>query len=988
MFGKQPLWKSILIAGLFYHNPITATADTGTGKADTSQVVMLTTQRTAASRNRVENRILMRELVRQAVLIAARDGLGLSTRDMSLREFSSPQTSEPNEPFDCEAAIISGKKINIRLRRNEGEGKTWKWQKEVPLPAGPVNYLHVVELMEKLSRKEFVEAFQQAGFQGKPNVINPSAKLPVAVEKLLGEMNFIAQYAALREIHAVIRANGESPVLLGGLVRGYSNLGLLTECHWNSSHKVCKARSLLYAQRMMSGAPDSAEPRWYRAYALAATGLHEAALRDLEEASKLAEQRSGSISLPSWLGLIEAFCKYDFDTLNKTADSDSPETHLARYLAFCDMPAAFNDVAVVKAGREALQRMPDCFSIIDMMSNEGGIRNLHFTTQYGPAILAGSLSTRLGKMPGLPSEVAKQLSASTTAGLLKVIPDKESEKTKARDIAPQNLVESLQAAGQAGRDEGEPSWAFLGQMIEEITFLQLWRRAYLMRDQWDVPTDAFISRALPLIPHHPYRNFIATFRYDRLRQSDEIHELLKDMDIVDSDYRMEKMINALRKSSPEDQEPPPSESQEDSVYELMAIHNDMIVRDIERRYIYHRRSKNTRYRVLRAKELHKVSPFSPFAIAALIRDDWEFAEPHTDEWKKNFGGYQTVIRAFANRYIKLVRFKDAECCLIQYLKISPDYGASEALASIYEQRGQMEKWKETLDAYLETDSDLGLQQVFLQVELAQYLMKQGKYDEAEVYVRRAAPSGASSAMLCAVHCYEGMQLWGAAETWIRKVAERYDCHKYVWYFWCKRTGHGDAEKAFELARNYYESLEGKATDEDLELMGILYTLSAQAPKAIEAFRKNFDHTNNPYTGLHLALLAEAVGDKAVRDAALRQIEQKSGTYQVDHKPRAQMIQLANAFRTVWAGATHVPLDLDVVEKIIASAPEGENTNLLYFVGKFLELQGNKEKARDYLYRCAISSDTYKNNHILARDLLRQQGVKLPQIKADGATLEE
>ncbi len=988
MFGKHPLWISILIAGLFCHNPITATADTGTDKADTSQVVVLTTQRTAASRDRVENRILMRELVRQAVLIAARDGLGLSTRDMSLREFSSPQTGDQNEPFDCEAAIISGKKIDIRLRRNEGEGKTWKWQKEVPLPAGPVDYLRVVELMEKLSRKEFVEAFQQAGIHGKPNVINRNAKLPMAVEKLLGEMNFIAQYAALREIHAVIRANGESPVLLGGLVRGYSNLGLLTECHWNSSHKVCKARSLLYAQRMMTDAPDSAEPRWYRAYALAATGLPDAALRDIEDAKKLAEQQSGSISLPSWLGLIEAFCKYDFDTLNKTADSDSPETHLARYLAFLDMPAAFNDVAVVKAGRDALQRMPDCFSIIDMMSNEGGIRTLHFTTQYGPAMLVESLARRLGALPDLPPEVAQGLSVGKTAGLLEAILGEENASTKARDIAPQNLVESLQAAGQAGRDEGEPSWSFLGRMIEEIAFLQLWRRAFLMRDQWDVPTDAFISRALPLIPHHPYRNFIATFRYDRLRQSDEIHELLKDMDIVDPDYRMEKMLTALRKSSPEDQEPPPSESRENNVNQLMAMHNDMIVRDLERQHIYFRRSKNTRYRVLRAKELHKVSPFSPFAIAALIRDDWEFAEPHADEWKQNFGGYQTVIRAFAHRYIKLVRFEDAERCLIQYLKISPDYWSSEALASIYEQRGRMDKWKETLDAYLETDSDLGLQQVRLQVKLAQYLMKQGKYDEAEAYVRRAAPSGAGDAMLCAAHCYEGMQLWGAAETWIRRVAERYDGQKYAWYFWCKRTGHGDADKAFELARNYYESLEGKATDKDMELMGILYTLSAQIPKAIEAFRKNFDHTNNPYTGLHLALLAEALGDKAVRDAALRQIEQKGGTYQVDHKPRAQMIQLANAFRTVWAGGTHVPLDMDVVEKIIASAPEGENTNLLYFVGKFLELQGNKEKARDYLYRCAISNDTYKHNHILARDLLRQQGIKLPQIKADGTALEE
>src|SRR6202011_2878862 len=96
-----------------------------------------------------------------------------------------------------------------------------------------------------------------------------SGPAPGGVEDRLGVMTYLSQVAALRQLHAAMRERGESPALLGGLARAYATLGILIEFHWNAAHKVCKARALLYAQRLVARDPKAPAGRWHRAYALA-----------------------------------------------------------------------------------------------------------------------------------------------------------------------------------------------------------------------------------------------------------------------------------------------------------------------------------------------------------------------------------------------------------------------------------------------------------------------------------------------------------------------------------------------------------------------------------------------------------------------------------------------------------------------------------------------------------------------------------------------
>ena len=62
-----------------------------------------------------------------------------------------------------------------------------------------------------LSRNEFVDAIKQAGFPGRPGLVKDSAEVPAEIEKLLEKMDFVCQFSAVRQLHELIRADGESP---------------------------------------------------------------------------------------------------------------------------------------------------------------------------------------------------------------------------------------------------------------------------------------------------------------------------------------------------------------------------------------------------------------------------------------------------------------------------------------------------------------------------------------------------------------------------------------------------------------------------------------------------------------------------------------------------------------------------------------------------------------------------------------------------------
>ncbi len=131
------------------------------------------------------------------------------------------------------------------------------------------------------------------GLAGRPNAVpaKPAAELPRRVEARLSTLGFSQTLTAVRDLHQAIRTGGETPAAVGALVRGYAQLGVLSEFHWHPAHKVFKARALLYAQRLIARDPKQPWGLWHRAFALALVGLHRDALADLDAAKKLRRAR-------------------------------------------------------------------------------------------------------------------------------------------------------------------------------------------------------------------------------------------------------------------------------------------------------------------------------------------------------------------------------------------------------------------------------------------------------------------------------------------------------------------------------------------------------------------------------------------------------------------------------------------------------------------------------------------------------------------------
>src|SRR5205085_9256441 len=206
--------------------------------------------------------IQMQELVRQSLWLAGREQFNLPIADAWLEE---PQligqatitlhgtTSNDNAVgFTTDNADVPSTEITGLFDAKSKLG-----------------YRYTVVMAEYASRNEIEKTLESLGFAKRAERSRSDDPLPKEIEKQLGEVDLISQFLAVRELHALL-SEQQSEAAIGGLVRGYANLGILTEFCLHPAHDVFKARSLLYAQRLCTltgkGSPVG---YWHRAYASA-----------------------------------------------------------------------------------------------------------------------------------------------------------------------------------------------------------------------------------------------------------------------------------------------------------------------------------------------------------------------------------------------------------------------------------------------------------------------------------------------------------------------------------------------------------------------------------------------------------------------------------------------------------------------------------------------------------------------------------------------
>ena len=250
--------------------------------------------------------LLARELARQSLQLAAREELGAITRDAAMRESPGELTGYTlAQTFELAWIVYPGKAAKATLFVVAGDAKRSVWELEIPLPdADVLEYSRLAAGLEEAASGRLAEVLSAETKAASVPRRSSNTKCPPEVEAGLMSVNYFDLYAAVRRLHAANRAEGETPLLLADLARGYALLGLLTEHLDIATHKAFKASSLLYSHRaIVRNAPTG---RWVLAFASCLAGLHKQALDQAKAAGD---------PMPAWARIIEPACRFDYMTL-------------------------------------------------------------------------------------------------------------------------------------------------------------------------------------------------------------------------------------------------------------------------------------------------------------------------------------------------------------------------------------------------------------------------------------------------------------------------------------------------------------------------------------------------------------------------------------------------------------------------------------------------------------------------------------------------
>jgi WD40 repeat protein/tetratricopeptide (TPR) repeat protein len=882
----------------------------------------------------VDPGILVREIARQAILIAARDELGLATRDEMLGD--APPAGEVSARAEVASQLRTGQPASLVIARTDVGPKTVLLKSELlpPESASNVDIIALAAAAEALSRSKLPGVLKLLGLEGQPNPVRPEAELPRLVEDRLESLGFVAPLAAIRSLHAAIRADGESPARLGALVRGYARLGVLTEFLWTPAHQVFKARALLYAQRLIARDEKSPSGLWHRAYAEALMGLHQKALDDLAAARTLVAGKDAP-SAPPWVDLIAAHCHFDLASLRNTQGPQGRFAALLRMLAQ-EFPLS---LVSSRAATAVLALDPECFRAYDVICEVGGIGNLHSSTVTAPQTLDRVVPRQVRGIETLPLSVRYPIDIGANENA---------------------LTSSLDQAGAPGEDAGEPSWAVLASLIRETRFVHVYRRLSFMRSVWGVPVGEFWDASRPLVDQHRFLPYLLSIVLNTPEANRAFADSVDDSALLDLELTTATPLIAklVRTDAPKGKNA-----------ELLAQgHSSALFRDAA--YGVMKQSGDPS-KVSAARRILTLSPECPFAMATLIEKDWGNAKPHVAEWEKKATDSPALIAALGRRYSALQQYDKAREYLLRYIHESREAWAYQRLANNYKEQGDTDHWLETLDKFLAKGDDPGLSKASIGVEIANYYMSQRNWTRAQPYAETAAQSWAQWAMQCARRCYEGMRDWDQVVVWQSRETDRYtgEGTLYRWYQLCKRTGRGNAAAARDFVEQYLAADANRAKRLNPENLAFYYWLSGSRPKALGAFRRAYEEKSSILAARALVMIADDLGDRAQRDAMLNNLSTKHRAAVPNTSRLFQMFR--DSLSTDPPGA----LDLKAVDQIIAKVTPDSVGDFQFFVGWFPSRHGDPDAGREYLKRSTQSRVTSAWLHDLANDALGELGTE-------------
>ena len=173
--------------------------------------------------------------VRQAVLLAARDELGLATRDQVIDD-TPADSKEPDDGIVEVVSFIRDNRSHEMIRRLEKERSETILAHETPTAPAATSTSSSCWRARALSRGEFPAVLKGMGLEGKPKAVKEDAGLPEKAEDRLSSMEFLDTLLAVRDVHATIRT-------MATLRLGWRHWCAATRCSASSANSIASGTS-------------------------------------------------------------------------------------------------------------------------------------------------------------------------------------------------------------------------------------------------------------------------------------------------------------------------------------------------------------------------------------------------------------------------------------------------------------------------------------------------------------------------------------------------------------------------------------------------------------------------------------------------------------------------------------------------------------------------------------------------------------------------
>ena len=924
--------------------------------------------------------LLLRELQRQAVLIAARDELGLGTRDLVLREPFTRHGSNGVTTVLFESRIWRGDQAQICLARFDGnqsanpyaladvqvdrpQNTCQQWSNFKISKDPLVDYPQFVTKCEEASRGAYLGALRAEKVLGdfEPNPVHwvdAGTADPNALQHMR-QMDVFSQYIAIRRLHDQIRSDGASTDRISALVRAYANLAALTGNQWSQANKAFMARSLLYAERLVVHQDRSSASLYARAYARAFAGLHEAALSDLNTITQRNE--TGSTE-PDWIPLIRGLCLYDPSVLQQQlAIGPWHNRPLTAYLAAVVAGDGFTPVIQQTALDRALELFPGMFVLAPQVTPQ-----VYGNQQQQPDQIVNEIPVVIINTLGDAG-----LSPAMQLQIRSLRPGSESYRQLAA------LRDQLNhAASRFPCDAREPSLGVLADLIEQQELVGLVRWTAAMRNINDPlapranpaqPQDA--RAANPILDAHPWGPFVQALSIgtDNSDQQSQALARIKDRNMG---AWVDEAINHLQAQGRD------TSSLEDAWRHPADLSADALVTDYSPHMVQTRATNQNQTDYL--FHLCKTSPHSATLAEAWMRSialeqlagQKPMYERAVKRVETEFADRPGLLRVACDWCNQLGDFDRSLDLLNKLNPLEPSARNYSLTARILHRLGRRDEAVTCILRGTQVTDNSGSPEE-LCYQAANYLIEDQHYADALNCIQQASdgysPQSPASWQMMA-RCYEAMGQFDDADECFRQLEVTYPTGIGQHYLWAKRLGRHDANDLRRKAVAYAHQPGDFVNDAYAVCIA-----NDQEKKALSLLRQNAG--TDPLDLAQVVVLATKLNNKAARNNAMGQFNNGYGvdrSFGLAFKTLVESKDLAPAMAAFDSWADHQLYDDDAMD-------------WYSLTGRYLVAAGHAAEGKAYLIRAIRQTARERENYYLAWRELLQLGEDPKALLAGAAT---